>query len=93
LLESSDCYKNYKKDKKVLEMVASAMDSLKVSSLSIIIAEDMTLTYWNGTILGPYKVFSFLIFRLISKTEFTAYQSNVDLTIQPNHQKLNSIPK
>lgn len=34
-------------------------------------AEDMTLTYWNATILGPYKVLS-LSFRLCSRTEFTS---------------------
>ena len=33
-------------------------------------ADDMTLTEWNGTILGPYNV-PVLSFRLSSITEFT----------------------
>jgi ubiquitin-conjugating enzyme E2 variant len=31
--------------------------------------DDMTMTYWNGTILGPYNVHIFLIFRLFLKIE------------------------
>jgi ubiquitin-conjugating enzyme E2 variant len=33
------------------------------------VGDDMTMTNWNGTILGPYQV-PFLIFRLLSITEF-----------------------
>jgi len=39
------------------------------------LADDMTLTNWNGTILGPYKVHTTL-FRLTSKIEFTAWVSS-----------------
>lgn len=44
------------------------MDSMQVT-LYIMKADDMTLTYWNGTILGPYNV-SLKLFRLLSITEF-----------------------
>lgn len=33
------------------------------------VGDDMTMTNWNGTILGPYQV-TFLTFRLFSITEF-----------------------
>ena len=33
-------------------------------------ADDMTLTFWNGTILGPYKVLTLLV-RPTLKTGFT----------------------
>ena len=33
-------------------------------------ADDMTMTHWNGTILGPYQVYHIFILRLLSKTEY-----------------------
>lgn len=43
---------------------------LDAGTHDIMKADDMTLTYWNGTILGPYNV-STVLFRLLSTTEFT----------------------
>lgn len=44
------------------------MDSIQVWHITNI-ADDMTLTYWNGTILGPYNV-SFSIPRHVLTAEF-----------------------
>ena len=49
------------------------------------IADDMTLTYWNGTILGPYKVLRCLS-RLTSKIEFTLSLLYADQNTLKNHQ-------
>jgi len=51
----------------------------------ISIADDMTLTYWNGTILGPYKVLPSLS-RLTSKIEFTHFLLLADQNTLKNHQ-------
>lgn len=45
----------------------------------------MTLSYWNGTILGPYKV-SQPTFRPISKIESTVCKSTVDRSTPKKHQ-------
>lgn len=42
-------------------------------------ADDMTMTYWNGTILGPYNV-TLPLFRPCSITKFTASRSPVART-------------
>ena len=49
----------------------------------------MTPTYWNGTILGPYKVKNHPL-RLISKIESTVWLLNVLPSIQANHPHYNS---
>lgn len=41
----------------------------------------MTLTYWNGTILGPYGVILKFIYRQLSKIVFTVFQLLADLNI------------
>ena len=49
-------------------------------------ADDMTLTYWNGTILGPYNVKLFL-FRLVLMAESIVLKLFVGPTIQSNLHK------
>ena len=49
-------------------------------------AEDMTMTYWNGTIIGPYNVSS-VLFRLFSMEEYTHSKSFVDPTTPKNPWK------
>ena len=46
-------------------------------------ADDMTLTYWNGTILGPYNV-SLTLCRLASMAGFIVLRLSVDLTTLPS---------
>lgn len=43
-------------EKKELEMALLVTDLKIVTSFIYPIAEDMSLTNWNGTILGPYNV-------------------------------------
>jgi hypothetical protein len=53
----------------------------------------MTLTYWNGTILGPYGVILKFIYRQLFKIVFTVFQLPVDLNILKKLHKYNSILK
>lgn len=57
--ENSDSSKNSIKAKKASATEPSATDSYNVL-FSFYPADDMTLSYWNGTILGPYGVNSIL---------------------------------
>lgn len=56
------------------------------------VGDDMTMTNWNGTILGPYQV-PFLIFRLLSITEFIVWKSSVGLITPKNPHKSHSSRK
>ena len=47
-------------------------------------ADDMTLSEWNGTILGPYNV-TITTYRLSLITESTASRSHVDPTTLKSH--------
>ena len=55
----------------------------------------MTLTNWNGTILGPYNVINLLVFlnRPLLKIESTRSRSHVVQTTQELHHSRNSLPK
>jgi len=52
----------------------------------------MTLTSWNGTILGPYKV-NIHLYRQTLKIEFIVYQSFAAQIIHKNHQLSHSTTK
>ena len=54
-LESSAYWKNSKKVRKQSETVLSVTASMQVSMI-LMAADDMTMTEWNGTILGPFNV-------------------------------------
>ena len=51
--------------------------------------EDMAMTYWNGTIIGPYNVFAHLC-RLLLMEEYTALISYVVPITLTNHWKFPS---
>ena len=53
----------------------------------------MTLTYWNGTILGPYGVKYYLSFRQLMRTVFTVFQLSADQTILKRLHNWDSIPR
>lgn len=73
-------------------MEPSATDSFNVFSSSNA-ADDMTLTYWNGTILGPYPVNNSFMFSQTSSIVFIVCLLFAVLIIPTSHQKWSLIPK
>lgn len=61
--------------------------------LLIFLADDITLTNWNGTILGPYNVLIYIYIRLLMITEFIPYLLLLDLAIHKKLLKLDILPK
>lgn len=93
-LENLGYWKSSKKERKESEMGVLVTDWAKVrQQIYYPVGDDMTLTSWNGTILGPYNVtyiYNYSSIRLHSRTGFTHWRLPVDQTIPRLHLWFNS---